>query len=191
MPKEPGGMMRVLTRGQRKSVQSGPLKVNFSPSAAGNAEVFSDDQEIGISYGLTRMIHGWRPQRREEACCLLFLFPSAIRVSSVSSVAGKTFSRCSFAWVVAGLVVLAGRDLAAPKIPSPSADMAPRDVLRRMIEPVVDLFANDPPGNARAFRCNCGCSKPPTSRRNCAARACIFIASRRTSCSSSFFRWEP
>ncbi len=39
----------------------------------------------------------------------------------------------------------------APKIPSPSAEMSPRDVLRRMIEPYVDVFTRDPQGKARAF----------------------------------------
>ena len=54
--------------------------------------------------------------------------------------------------LAAGLRVGAAAPAAGtPKIPSPSADMAPRDVLRRMMEPIVNIFTNTPPGTARAF----------------------------------------
>ena len=63
----------------------------------------------------------------------------------------------TFPAAICVVIILAGgvsrawaADAPTPKIPSPSADMAPRDVLRRMIEPAVDVFSRDPQGSARA-----------------------------------------
>ena len=57
---------------------------------------------------------------------------------------------CALPWLVPAL---RAEEPAAPsaKIPSASAEMAPRDVLRRAIEPTVNLFTSEPPGTARAL----------------------------------------
>lgn len=53
-------------------------------------------------------------------------------------------------WLNLVLSVQAADPSPAPRIPSPSAEMSAPDVLRRAIEPTVNIFASQPPGTARA-----------------------------------------
>ncbi len=56
-----------------------------------------------------------------------------------------------FVWLVSASPLRAANPLPTAKIPSASADLSPQDVLRRAIEPTVNLFTSEPPGTARAL----------------------------------------